>query len=174
MPELPEVETTMRLIRPPTEGRRIESVTVGWLRTLGGTSLRSFRKVASGGELSRVFLAIKAALRASAAGMVLVFDEVDAGVGGRAADGVGRSLAELAAHHQVLCITHLPQIAVYADRHFHVSKSREGDRTVSNIRALDEDARREEIARMMGGLEIDDATRAAADALLLNAQQARA
>ena len=87
-----------------------------------GSAPRSLRAVVSGGELSRVFLSLKQALREADAGMVLVFDEVDAGIGGRAADRVGRKLAELAAHHQVLCITHLPQIAAFASTHFRVSK----------------------------------------------------
>jgi len=122
-----------------------------------GEPLRSFRKVASGGELSRVFLAIKAALRESAAGMVLVFDEVDAGVGGRAADGVGRSLAELAAHHQVLCITHLPQIAAFAEVHFRVEKTERRGRTLARISRVEGAERVEEIARMAAGESVGEA-----------------
>ena len=122
-----------------------------------GEPLRSFRKVASGGELSRVFLAIKTALRESAAGMVLVFDEVDAGVGGRAADGVGRSLAELAAHHQVLCITHLPQIAAFAEVHFRVEKSERRGRTLARISRVEGAERVEEIARMAAGESVGEA-----------------
>jgi DNA repair protein RecN (Recombination protein N) len=123
-----------------------------------GEPLRSFRKVASGGELSRVFLAIRSALRESAAGMVLVFDEVDAGVGGRAADGVGSSLAELAAHHQVLCITHLPQIAAFADVHFKVEKSERRGRTRARIGRVEGTRRVEEIARMAAGESVGEAT----------------
>ena len=94
-----------------------------------GERLLPLREVASGGELSRAFLALKQALREQAAGMVLVFDEVDAGVGGEAAERVGRRLAELAERHQVLCITHLPQIAAYAHRHFRVAKQAGARRT---------------------------------------------
>jgi DNA repair protein RecN (Recombination protein N) len=122
-----------------------------------GEPLRSFRKVASGGELSRVFLAVKAALRESAAGMVLVFDEVDAGVGGRAADGVGRSLAELATHHQVLCITHLPQIAAFAEVHFRVEKSERRGRTLARIGRVEGAERVAEIARMAAGESVGEA-----------------
>jgi len=102
-------------------------------------------------------LAIKAALRESAAGMVLVFDEVDAGVGGRAADGVGRSLAELAARHQVLCITHLPQIAAFAQVHFRVEKAERRGRTLARISRVEGAERVEEIARMAAGESVGEA-----------------
>jgi DNA repair protein RecN (Recombination protein N) len=131
-----------------------------------GEPLRSFRRVASGGELSRVFLAIRAALRESAAGMVLVFDEVDAGIGGRAADGVGRNLAELAVHHQVLCITHLPQIAAFAEVHFRVEKTQRRGRTLARIGRVDGAERVEEIARMAAGDSVGEATRRHARDLL--------
>ena len=98
--------------------------------------------------------------------MVLVFDEVDAGIGGRAADRVGRSLAELAKTHQVLCITHLPQIAALADVHFRVEKAERKKRTSAGIRRLEGDERVEEIARMAGGASVGEATREHARALL--------
>ncbi len=124
-----------------------------------GESLRSLRKVASGGELSRVQLAIRGALRGDARGMVLIFDEVDAGIGGRSADRVGRALARLAAHHQVLCITHLPQIAAFANVHFRVDKQVRRGRTRAMIQRVEGDAREDEIARMAGGEKVGDATR---------------
>jgi len=125
-----------------------------------GETPRSLQKVASGGELSRVFLALKNALRLPAGGpMVLVFDEVDAGIGGRAADRVGRVLAELASAHQVLCITHLPQIAAFADVHFRVEKSEGKGRTRVRISRIEGPERVEEIARMAGGDAISDSTR---------------
>lgn len=123
-----------------------------------GEEVRPLRAVASGGELSRVFLAIKQALREADAGMVLVFDEVDAGIGGRAADRVGRRLAELAAHHQVLCITHLPQIAAFAETHFKVEKGGRGGRALTRIERVEGPARVEEIARMAGGEAVGEAT----------------
>jgi DNA repair protein RecN (Recombination protein N) len=131
-----------------------------------GESLRALRHVASGGELSRAFLAIKQVLRESAEGMVLVFDEVDAGLGGVAADRVGRRLAELARHHQVLCITHLPQIAAFANAHFRVDKRDRGKRTVARIERVEGDARVDEIARMAGGERVGKATRQFARELL--------
>lgn len=123
-----------------------------------GEELRPLRAVASGGELSRVFLALKEALRESHAGMVLVFDEVDAGVGGRVADRVGRMLAELAGHHQVLCITHLPQIAAFAQNHFRVAKTARKGRTLTRIEQVEGAERVEEIARMAGGEAVGEAT----------------
>ena len=132
----------------------------------GSEPLRPIHRVASGGELSRVFLAVKNALRKSSAGMVLVFDEVDAGIGGGVAERVGRVLAELAAHHQVLCITHLPQIAAFADRHFRIVKSGRGAKTLARVELLEGDARVEEIARMAGGKSVTAATRKHARELL--------
>ncbi|MED5261810.1 MAG: DNA repair protein RecN, partial [Myxococcota bacterium] len=129
-------------------------------------SLRPIQKVASGGELSRLFLALKNGLRRGARGRVLVFDEVDVGVGGRLAERVGRVLAELAKRNQVLCITHLPQVAALADVHFRVEKSGRGQRTVARIERLDADQRVEEIARMAGGESITRATRRHARELL--------
>jgi DNA repair protein RecN (Recombination protein N) len=131
-----------------------------------GESPRPLRKVASGGELSRAFLALKGALREHGTGMVLVFDEVDAGIGGRAADRVGRALAELAAHHQVLCITHLPQIAAFAEVHFRVEKSVRGRRTRAAISRIEGSERVAEIARMAGGETVGEATLSHARELL--------
>jgi DNA repair protein RecN (Recombination protein N) len=131
-----------------------------------GEALRPLRAVASGGELSRVFLALKQALRESDAGMVLVFDEVDAGIGGRVADRVGRMLAELAAHHQVLCITHLPQIAAFAQNHFRVEKRAQRGRTRTRITRVEGADRVAEIARMAGGESVGEATLAHARELL--------
>jgi DNA repair protein RecN (Recombination protein N) len=98
--------------------------------------------------------------------MVLVFDEVDAGVGGRAADRVGRRLAELAERHQVLCITHLPQIAAFAHAHFRVEKRSTRGRAQVRVERLQGEARVEEIARMAGGEKVGDATRRHARELL--------
>ena len=131
-----------------------------------GEAPQPLRKVASGGELSRVFLAAKNALRKTGGGMVLVFDEVDAGIGGRAAERVGRALADLAESHQVLCITHLPQIAAFAQRHFRVEKAARQGRTRTRIGLLDDRQRVEEIARMAAGEDITEATRKHARALM--------
>ncbi len=132
-----------------------------------GEPPRPLRVVASGGELSRAVLALKQAVRDAESGMVLVFDEVDAGIGGRAADRVGRRLAELAAHHQVLCITHLPQIAARADVHLQVVKQEgRSGRTLTRISRVEGAERVEEIARMAGGESVAEATREHARALL--------
>jgi DNA repair protein RecN (Recombination protein N) len=128
--------------------------------------LRPLREIASGGELSRTFLALKQALREDEAGMVLVFDEVDAALGGEAANQVGRELAALGSRHQVLCITHLPQIAACADVHFRVAKHPRGGRTSVRIQRLDPEERVNEIARMAGGRAAGDAAREYARALL--------
>ena len=131
-----------------------------------GEPPRALRKVASGGELSRLLLAVTGATRGAGAGMVLVFDEVDAGVGGRAADRVGRRLAELAGHHQVLCITHLPQIAAFAELHFRVEKRTSAGRTLVRLAPVEGAERVEEIARMAGGESVGEATRRHARELL--------
>jgi DNA repair protein RecN (Recombination protein N) len=131
-----------------------------------GEALRPLREIASGGELSRTFLALKQALREEEAGMVLVFDEVDAALGGEAASQVGRQLAALGARHQVLCITHLPQIAAWADVHLRVVKRPRGGRTAVRIERLEGDARVDEIARMAGGKTAGNAAREYARELL--------
>jgi DNA repair protein RecN (Recombination protein N) len=131
-----------------------------------GEALAPLQKVASGGELSRVFLAVKNGLRQEGRGMVLVFDEVDAGIGGRTAQRIGQVLAELAQHHQVLCITHLPQIAAFADAHFLVEKSEKAGRVCATVRRLKPSDQVEEIARMAGGEHITASTRRHARELL--------
>ena len=123
-----------------------------------GEPLAALQKVASGGELSRVFLAVKNGLRQDGRGMVLVFDEIDAGIGGRTAQRVGQVLAQLAKHHQVLWITHLPQIAAFADVHFRVEKAESKGRVCATVRRLGERDRVEEVARMAGGEEVTKAT----------------
>ena len=124
---------------------------------------RPLRRVASGGELSRVFLALKNVLRRADPGGALVFDEVDAGIGGGVADRVGAVLAQLAGSHQVLCITHLPQIAARGDRHLVVRRDAGG---AVCVEAVSGKARVDEIARMAGGEKVGEATRKHARALL--------
>jgi DNA repair protein RecN (Recombination protein N) len=116
-----------------------------------GEPARALAKIASGGELSRVALAIKQVLAAADDTPTLVFDEVDAGIGGRTADPVGRSLWALARNHQVLVVTHLPQIAAHADAHFRISKRERDGRTVTEIERLDREGRIVELAAMLGG-----------------------
>jgi DNA repair protein RecN (Recombination protein N) len=124
-----------------------------------GEELRPLARIASGGELSRILLALNAVAAVDAAAETLVFDEVDAGIGGRVAEVVGRKLRAVGGTHQVLCVTHLPQIASLADRHYVVSKREVKGRTVTDVRPLDGTERIEEVARMLGGATITDTTR---------------
>lgn len=124
-----------------------------------GTTPRALAKVASGGELARISLALSVIASRAARVPTLIFDEVDSGVGGAVAEVVGRLLRELGARHQVLCVTHLPQVAACANAHYQVSKAERAGVTRSRIAALDEQGRVEEIARMLGGLTITETTR---------------
>ena len=125
---------------------------------------------ASGGELSRVMLALEVILSESSSGATLVFDEVDAGVGGRAAVEIGRRLARLAGGNQVIVVTHLPQVAAYADTHLHVSKDVGDEAVTSGVAALQPEERVEELARMMAGMDDSDTGRAHAAELFERAQ----
>jgi DNA repair protein RecN (Recombination protein N) len=118
-----------------------------------GEPTRALARIASGGEMSRVALAIKQVLAEVDDTPTLVFDEVDTGIGGRSADPIGRSLWALARRHQVLCVTHLPQIAAHADAHFRIEKRERDGRTVTDVQQLDEDGRVVELAAMLGGGE---------------------
>jgi len=127
-----------------------------------GEPARPLARIASGGELSRVALAIKQVLATADETPTLVFDEVDAGIGGRTADPVGRSLWALARNHQVLVVTHLPQIAAHADAHFRISKRERDGRTVTEVKRLDREGRIVELAAMLGGAPADPAAGAEA------------
>lgn len=132
--------------------------------------LRSMAKVASGGELSRIGLAIQVITSRNAATPTLIFDEVDVGIGGRVAEIVGRLLHQLGVDRQVLCVTHLPQVAAQADWQWNISKETRNGETLSRMRLLDASGRIEEIARMLGGVNITDTTRRhAAEMLSLQA-----
>jgi DNA repair protein RecN (Recombination protein N) len=131
-----------------------------------GSPLRSLAKVASGGELSRISLAIQVAASRAASVPTLIFDEVDSGIGGRVAEIVGSLLKQLGQRHQVMCVTHLPQVAAQADAQWQVSKAAHAGKTLSSIRVLHEAERIEEIARMLGGVKITETTRKHAAELL--------
>jgi DNA repair protein RecN (Recombination protein N) len=126
---------------------------------LAGGEARSLAKVASGGELSRISLAIQVVTSRAACVPTLVFDEVDVGIGGGVAEVVGRLLASLGSDRQVLCVTHLPQVAARAGWQWQVTKGRDGEAVTSRVVALDVEGRIEEIARMLGGVEITAITR---------------
>jgi len=124
-----------------------------------GEEMKPLRAIASGGELSRIMLALKKVLARTGSVGTIVFDEVDSGIGGATAEIVGQKLKEVARHHQVICITHLPQIACFGDRHYRVVKRVAGERTTTAVALLDREERLEEIARMLGGVELTEKTR---------------
>lgn len=126
------------------------------ISTNPGEDMKPLTQVASGGELSRIMLAIKSVLADVDAIDTLIFDEIDTGISGRTAQKVSEKLALIAKKHQVLCITHLPQIAAMADSHYRIEKSPRGESTTTSIYALDEASMTEEIARLLGGVEITD------------------
>jgi DNA repair protein RecN (Recombination protein N) len=139
-----------------------------------GEELRPLARVASGGELSRVMLALRTLTVGSAPGKTLIFDEVDAGIGGRVAEVVGTRLGELGGRFQVLCVTHLPQIAARGTCQYRIEKRVDADRTTTSVERLSRAERVEEIARMIGGASITEALRATAQELLEGAPGAPA
>ena len=134
-----------------------------------GEALKPIQKVASGGELARIMLALKNVLAQDDEIGTLVFDEVDTGVSGRAAQKVAEKMAQVARHKQVLCVTHLPQLAAMADTHFSVSKGEREGRTYTNLERLDRKQRREELARLIGGAAVTPALLESAEELLAQA-----
>jgi DNA repair protein RecN (Recombination protein N) len=139
-----------------------------------GEELRPLTKIASGGEISRIMLAIKTVLAtgtAHSSPVTLIFDEIDTGIGGRIAEVIGRKLKELSKSRQVICITHLPQIASLADSHCRVQKQVIEDRTVVEVQKLDQDERVEEIARMLAGEKITEVTLAHAREMIQQAKE---
>jgi len=136
-----------------------------------GEALKPLSKIASGGELSRIMLAMKSILAEMGAGQTLIFDEVDAGIGGATAEVVGRKLHALSKRHQVLCVTHLPQIACFADVHHYVSKETKEGRTITRVKRLEGDGIADEIARMLGGVRITSRTRAHAREMIENTKR---
>ncbi|WP_119718169.1 DNA repair protein RecN [Cognatilysobacter tabacisoli] len=146
----------------PAGGERVEFL----VAANPGQPAKPLRKVASGGELSRISLAIEVAALGLDAVATMVFDEVDTGIGGAVADIVGQKLRALGESRQVLCVTHLPQVAAQGHAHYRVSKSASEGVTLSSVQALDRKQREEEIARMLGGVELSREVRAAARRLL--------
>ena len=157
------------------EGSSSEDSQSGWtasgwdtveyrIATNPGEPLKALDEIASGGEMSRVMLALKVSVEEGAARpkkksptpRTLVFDEIDIGIGGRAAEAVGQKLKALARGQQVLCVTHLPQIAAFADQHFLVDKREADGRTKMQVRLLDDRARTHEVARMLSGAKVTD------------------
>ena len=145
-----------------------------------GETMRPLEQIASGGELSRVMLALKASVEAgtnpggdptkkkksAAAQRTLVFDEIDTGIGGRAAEAVGKKLKALSKGNQVLCVTHLPQIATFADHHFLIEKRESGGRAKTTVRQISGEERTEEVARMLSGAKLTETSRKHAEQMI--------
>ena len=146
--------------RPAWSERGLESAEF-MLSPNPGEDMRPLARVASGGELSRIMLALRSILTSDGAAedRTLIFDEVDAGIGGGIAEVVGRKLLRVAQRQQVICITHLPQIAALADEHFRVAKSISDGRTVAHVECLDSAGRVEEVARMLAGEKVTEVAR---------------
>jgi DNA repair protein RecN (Recombination protein N) len=147
------------------------------IATNPGEPLRQLEHIASGGELSRVMLALKASVeagsasgsarkKASGAQRTLVFDEIDTGIGGRAAEAVGKKLKNLSRSNQVLCVTHLPQIATFADHHYLIEKKVTGGRTRTTVHPITGAERTEEVARMLSGAKLTETSLKHAEQML--------
>ena len=139
-----------------------------------GEELRPIHKIASGGELARIMLAMKNVLSEQDHVGTMVFDEVDTGVSGRAAQKVAEKMARISRRKQVLCVTHLPQLAAMADTHFSVEKGERGGRTYTEVRRLDREQRRRELARLTGGSHVSQTMLDGAEELLVQAEKFRA
>ena len=146
------------------------------ISTNPGEPLRRLEHIASGGELSRVMLALKVSVEAgqskkasvarAPSHRTLIFDEIDTGIGGRAAEAVGKKLKALSRANQVLCVTHLPQIATFADHHYVIEKKTSADRTRTAVRLIAGEERTEEVARMLSGAKLTEASRKHAEQML--------
>jgi DNA repair protein RecN (Recombination protein N) len=143
---------------PSVNSKGIDDVEF-YLATNIGEVLKPMNRIASGGELSRIILAMKKVLAKTGSVGTIIFDEVDSGIGGATAEDVGRKLKDVSKHHQVLCITHLPQIACFGDRHYRVVKAVSDERTVASVDVLSMEERLDEITRMLGGAELTKKTR---------------
>ncbi len=137
-----------------------------YISTNPGEPLKPLRKIASGGEVSRITLALKTILSGIDRIPTVIFDEVDTGIGGRITEAVGNLLSQASKHHQIICITHLPQISVHADNHILVTKEIKGNETFTRVTKLDEKARQKEIARMLSGKKITPTTLSHAEEIL--------
>jgi DNA repair protein RecN (Recombination protein N) len=175
--DMPKVRFQTEFLPCPTEGgmdgNGMEQVQFLMSANVG-EAMKPIQKVASGGELARIMLALKNVLAEDDGVGSMVFDEVDTGVSGRAAQKVAEKMADVARHKQVLCVTHLPQIAAMADAHFSVEKGERNGRTYTRVDRLDETGRTEELARLVGGAQVTDAIRQSAAELLRQAERYRA
>ncbi len=167
LPDLKMERAQFRTVITPTDPGEAGAEKVAFeIATNPGAPFGPLAQIASGGELSRFLLALKVALAGRGPSGVMIFDEIDRGVGGATADAVGRRLARLASSDQVLVVTHSPQVAAKGDRHFRIQKSSSGDVIRTDVVALTGDEKRDEIARMLSGDTVTDAAKAAADELM--------
>jgi len=163
--DMPKVRLEIVFSEKPMDSKGIDSVSFE-MSTNPGESLRPISKIASGGELSGIMLALKTVLAENDEIGTLIFDEVDSGVSGKAAQKVGAKLKEVARHRQVISVTHLPQVAAFADTHLKISKNTDGARTVIDVRNLSRPERIDEVARIISGEEITEASRRHAEEMI--------
>ena len=163
--DMPRVQFDCRFNQTPLTALGADDV-VFYMSANAGEALRSMSKVASGGELARIMLAMKNVLAEKDKVDTLIFDEVDTGVSGRAAQKVAEKLRTVAKHKQVLCVTHLPQLAALAQTHLLIAKSERDGRTYTTVTPLDTEGRKRELARIIGGTTITEITLKSAEEML--------
>ena len=163
--DMPRVQFSCEFTETELTGSGADSVAF-YMSANAGEALKPLSKVASGGELARIMLAMKNVLAEKDQIGTLIFDEVDTGVSGRAAQKVAEKLRSVAAHKQVLCVTHLPQLAALADTHLLIAKSERGGRTYTSVTPLDREGRKRELARIIGGTNITETTLKSAEEML--------
>jgi DNA repair protein RecN (Recombination protein N) len=154
---MPKVQFMCNFTETELSARGADAVAF-YMSANAGEDLKPLNKVASGGELARIMLAMKNVLAEQDQVATLIFDEVDTGVSGRAAQKVAEKLRSVAAFKQVLCVTHLPQLAALASTHFLIAKEERGGRTYTNVTPLDLEGRKRELARIIGGATITETT----------------
>ena len=163
--DMPRVQFTCRFAELELTSNGADSVAF-YMSANAGEALKPMSKVASGGELARIMLAMKNVLAEKDQVNTLIFDEVDTGVSGRAAQKVAEKLRSVAEHKQVLCVTHLPQLAALAQTHFLIAKQEKNGRTYTNVTPLDIEGRKRELARIIGGTTITETTLKSAEEML--------
>jgi len=165
--DMPSVQFSCEFFETELTSNGADSVAF-YMSANAGEAMKPLSKVASGGELARIMLAMKNVLAEQDRVSTLIFDEVDTGVSGRAAQKVAEKLKSVAAHKQVLCVTHLPQLAALADTHLLIAKSERAGRTYTTVTPLDKEGRKRELARIIGGANITETTLKSAEEMLVS------
>ena len=163
--DMPRVQFSCEFTETELTANGVDSVAF-YMSANAGEALKPLNKVASGGELARIMLAMKNVLAEQDQVATLIFDEVDTGVSGRAAQKVAEKLRSVATNKQVLCVTHLPQLAALASTHFLIDKHEKGGRTYTTVNPLDLEGRKQELARIIGGSNITEITLKSAEEML--------